>query len=176
MDPREAGNEIITLKAQFARLTELFEHLVTLVKDEMFNVFGVQDLVSSEGVQSTRSGDDDMRAFGLVFEDLGIFGDGRASIECADTDIGHVLSKASILVLDLECQFTGMAQNEHRHFTVHRFELLQRREDENGSFSVARFGLTENVHTQDSLGDTFLLHYGNINDLKRFSQRREPTF
>lgn len=156
-EPRRVCRE-----AQFARLTELFKHLVALIKNEVFNVFGVEKFVSDEGIEATGGGNDDVRALSLVLEGFSVLGNGSSSIECANANIGHVLGKARVLVLDLECQFTRVAENEDRHFTVHGLELLQRRKDENGSLAMSRLSLAQNVHAKHRLWNALLLHYSDV--------------
>jgi hypothetical protein len=51
-----------------------------------------------------------------------------------------------------------MAEDENRDFAIDRFQLLQSRQNEDGRFTVTRFGLTQDIHAEDSLWDTFLLH------------------
>lgn len=118
-EPRRVCRE-----AQFARLTELFKHLVALIENEMFNVFSVEEFVSNEGIEAAGGGNDDVGALGLVLEGFGVFGYGSSSIECANANIGHVLGEARVLVLYLECQFTRVAENEDRYFAIDGLELL----------------------------------------------------
>lgn len=141
------------------RLTELLEHLVALIKDEMFDVLRIENLVASEGVEATWSCDDNVRALGLVPQGLGIFGDGHASVECRDADIGHVLGEATVLVFDLEGKFARVTENDDGHFPIHGLELLQRRKHENSRLSVTRLCLAQDIHSQDCLRNTLLLNY-----------------
>lgn len=124
----------------------------------MLHVFGVQYFVSGKGVQSTRCGDNDVGALVLVAEEFGVLCYRCAAVESADTNIGHVLGEASIFVFDLEGEFTSVAEDEDRDFSVDRFELLKRGQDEDGSFPMSRFRLAEYIHTEHRLRDTFLLH------------------
>ena len=145
------------VSAKFARLTELFEHFIALVENKMLHVFRIEDLIPGESVQSSGRGNNDVWAFALVPQIFSVLGYRGATIESADTDIGHVLGKASVFVLDLESEFPGMTKDQNRDLAIDWFELLQSSKDENGSLSVARFRLAQHVHAQNSLRDTFLL-------------------
>ena len=63
-------------------LTQLLEHFVALVQDEVLDVLQVELLALDESQESAGSSDDDVRAVGL--QDLLLFGDGEASEEHAD--------------------------------------------------------------------------------------------
>ena len=140
-----------------AGLTELFEHFVALVENKVLYVFGVQNFVAGEGIETTRGGHDDVRAAGLVAEGLGVLDDWRSTVEGADADVGHVLCETRVLVLDLERQFTRMTEHDDSNLAVDRLKLLERSQDEHGSLSVTRLGLAEDIHSENSLRDTLLL-------------------
>lgn len=98
-----------------------------------------------------------MRALALVSEEFGVFCNGGTTIKSADTNIGHVLGETSVLIFNLECEFASVAEDEDRNFSVDRFQLLKGSQDENGSFSVTGFCLTQDVHAEYSLRNAFLL-------------------
>ena len=137
--------------------TELLQHLVTLVQDEHLDLGSIEALVSGQSVHSSRGTDDDVRALGLVGQDLLVGLDGGTSVKDRGPDVGHVLGEPVELVLDLERQFSGVTENEGRDFAIDRLELLKNSQHEDGSFTHTRLGLTENVLSQNRLGDTFLL-------------------
>ena len=93
-------------------LTKLFEHFVALVQYEVFDFGGVQGLVPDERVEATGRGHDDVRAFRLVTEELGIFGDGSSTEEGRDADIGHVLGETRVLILDLEGKLSSVTEDK----------------------------------------------------------------
>lgn len=72
------------------KLTELLKHLVAFVKNEMFYIGGIENFVPTKGIETTRSGDNNMRAFCFVLEYFGIFGDRNPTIEHGCADVGHV--------------------------------------------------------------------------------------
>ena len=100
-----------------------------------------------------------MRTFALVPEGLRVFHDRGAAIEGADPDIWHILGKTGILVFDLKGEFTGVAENEHRDLAVDRFKLLETRQDEDCRFAMTGLCLTQDVHSENSLGYTLLLDW-----------------
>ena len=63
-------------------LTQLLEHFVALVQDEVLDVLQVELLALDESQESAGSSDDDVRAVGL--QDLLVFGDGQTAEEHSD--------------------------------------------------------------------------------------------
>ena len=126
----------------------------------MFHIFGVQYFVPSESVETTGCSDNNVRAFVLVAEKFGVLCDRHTVVERADSDVRHVLGESGIFILDLEGEFTSVAKDNDGDLTVCRFQLLESCEDENGGLSMTRFGLTQNIHSEHSLRDAFLLDYG----------------
>lgn len=94
----------------------------------------------------------------LVLQNLGIFDDGSSSIENSSLDVGHILAEAGVLVLNLVCKFTGVTHHENRGFASDRLNLLESCEDEDSSLTKTRFGLAENVGSEDSLRNADLLY------------------
>lgn len=139
-------------------LTELLKHLVTFVENEMLDVFGVQDLVAYEGVQAAGGGDDDVGAGVLVAENLSVLGHRCTTVEGRHANLRHVLRETSVLVANLERKFTRVTEHNDGYFAIDRLQLLERGEDEDCGLSVTRLGLAQNIHTEDSLRDTFLLN------------------
>ena len=137
--------------------TELLQHLVTLVQDEHLDLRTVKALVTGQSVHPSGSTDNDVRALGLVGQDLLVSLDRGTSVKDRSPDVGHVLGEPVELVLDLESQLSGVTQDDGRNLSVDGLELLEDGQDEDGGFTHTRLGLTENVLTQDGLGDTFLL-------------------
>jgi hypothetical protein len=137
--------------------TKLLQHLVTLVQNKHLDGRSVQGLVSNQSVQSTRSSDDNVRALGLVLQDLLVLLDRGSTVKDTRLDVGHVLCETGKLVLDLEGQFSGVTENDARDLAVDGLELLQGRENKDGGLTHTRLGLAEDVLTQDGLRDTLLL-------------------
>lgn len=117
------------------KLTDCVQELITLVKNEVLDVAGIEALISNEGVQSTRSSDDNMRASVLVLEDLDILGLARTSVEDRSSDIRHVLAESSVFVLDLVSQLAGVAEHNDTDLASDRLDLLECSNDEDSSFT-----------------------------------------
>lgn len=145
-------------KLKGRRLTKLLEHFVALVQSKVFDILGIQNLVSSEGIQATRSSHNNVWAPVLVTKDFRVLLYGSTAIEGVDPYVRHVLGKPRVLVLDLEGEFTGVTQDNDGNFAIHRLQLLQRCKYEDRGLAVPRLCLTKDVHSQDGLRDTFLLN------------------
>lgn len=113
----------------------------------MLDVFGIQYFVSGKSIQSTRCGDNDVGTLVLVAEQFGVLGYRCTAVESADTNIGHVLGEASVFIFDLEGEFTGVAEDEDRYFSINRFELLKCSQDEDCCFPVSGFRLAKHIHS-----------------------------
>src|SRR6266536_5724210 len=138
-------------------LTNLIQHLVTLIKNEDLAAAEAQELVTDESVQTTWCGDDDVWMCLLVLENLGILLDGSSTIEDCSFDIWHIFAETCVFVLDLICKLTSVTHNENGCFASDWFHLLKSCENENGSLTKTRFGLAENVGTEDGLRNANLL-------------------
>lgn len=139
--------------------TNLVEHLVTLIEDEALNVAEAELLVSDQGVQTTGSGDNDVRVSLLVGKELNVFLHGGTAVEDSGLDVGHVLCESGVFVLDLVGELTGVAHNEDRGLTLDGLHLLQSCEDEDGSLSQTGLGLADDIVTENGLGNTLLLDW-----------------
>lgn len=139
-------------------LTELLKHLVTLVENEMLDVFGVQDLVTYESVQAAGGGDDDVGAGVLVAESLGVLGHRCTTVEGRHANQRHVLRETSVLVANLEGKLSRVTEHNDGDFAIDRLQLLERGEDEDSCLSVTRLCLAQDIHAEDSLRDTLLLN------------------
>lgn len=139
--------------------TNLVEHLVTLIEDEALDVAETELLVSDEGVQTTRSCDDDVRVSLLVGEELDVLLHGGTTVEDGGLDVGHVLCESGVFVLDLVGELTGVAHNQDRGLALDGLHLLQGCENEDGSLSEARLGLADDVVTENGLGNALLLDW-----------------
>ena len=139
--------------------TDLVEHLVTLVEDEALDVAEAELLVSDEGVQTTRSCDDDVRVSLLVGEELDVLLHGSTTVEDGGLDIRHVLCESGVFVLDLVGELTGVAHDEDRGLTLDGLLLLESSEDEDGCLSKTGLGLADDIVTENGLGNALLLDW-----------------
>lgn len=124
----------------------------------MLHIFGIQDFISRQGVETSRGSNNDVWAFGFVAEKFSVLCDGSSTIEGGNPNVREVLGKTSVFVLDLEGQLSSVTENEDGYFAVHWLQLLESGKDENSGLSVTRLGLTEHVHTENGLGNAFLLN------------------
>ena len=137
-------------------LTQLLEHFVAFVEDEMLEMLQIELLAPDQGQDPARSAHHDMRAVGL--EHLLVLGDGQAAEEDADFDALSVLGEPLVLLADLEGQLSGVAHDQDTHLAVHGLNLLESCQDEDGRLAHSGLGLAEDVHAQDGLRDAFVLH------------------
>ena len=140
--------------------TNLVEHLVTLIEHKALDVAQTKVLVANERVKATRGGDDDVRVSLLVLEDVDVVLDGSTAVEYSGLDVRQVLAETCVLVLDLESQLAGVAHDQHRALAVDRLDLLKSGQDENGSFTKTRLGLTKDVGSENCLRNAVLLDCG----------------
>ena len=100
-----------------------------------------------------------MGALGLVSQHGLILLDRCATIDHGRAHLGHVFRETSILISDLVGQLTRVAQHNNGDFTVHRLELLQRRQYKHSRLTHTRLGLAHHIHTQDRLRNALLLDF-----------------
>jgi hypothetical protein len=93
-------------------LTNLFKHLVTLIKHKDLNTAETQVLVTDKSVQTTRSGNNDVWVLIFVLQDLNVLLHGRTTVEDGGLDVRHILAETSVLVLNLVRQLTGVAHDQ----------------------------------------------------------------
>lgn len=160
------------MKGLEVELTELLEELVALIENEVLDGGSVESLVPDEGVESSRSSDDDVRALVLGLEDLDIVLDLGSSVEDRSSKVGHELGESSVLVLDLVGELSGVAENDDGDLSIDGLDLLKGGEDEDGGLSHSGLGLAEDVHSEDRLRNTLLLDCGSEGRGRRTLVRR----
>jgi hypothetical protein len=138
-------------------LTNLVQHLVTLVKNEMTNASKPKLLVANKRIKPSGSCDNDVRMCILVVENLDILLDRRATVKDHGLDVWHILGESDVLVTNLIRQFARVAHDEDRCLAGDRFELLKRGEDKDGRLSETRFGLADYISSENRLRDDLLL-------------------
>jgi hypothetical protein len=145
-------------------LTNLIEHLVAFIQHEDADCPQTKVLVTDQRIKTAGGTDDNVGVGILVLEDLGVLGDGRATVEHSRLDIRHVLAETVVLVANLEGQFTGVAHDQDRTLAGDRLDLLQRRENEDSRLTKSGLGLADNVTSQHGLGNAGLLHCSGCED------------
>jgi hypothetical protein len=153
-------SKVISARDERSRRTNLVEHLVTLIEHKALDVAQAEVLVAHKGVQTTGSGDNDVRVGLLVLENVDVVLNGSATVEDRGLDVGQVLAETGVLILDLESQLAGVAHDQHRALAVDRLDLLKSGQDENGSFTKTRLGLTKDVGSENCLRNAVLLDCG----------------
>jgi len=145
---------------------KLFQHLVALVQHKVLDLVRLELLVADEGHHAAGGTDDDVRALVLGGELLGVGRDGGPTVEYVGPDVGHKLGETGEFVSDLVGEFSSVAKNDNSDFAVDRFDLLKAGKDKDGGLTHTRLGLTEDVGTEDSLRDTFLLDLRRVLETK----------
>lgn len=138
-------------------LTDLLEHLVTLVENKVLDARAIEDLVPGKRVHTPRCANDDVGALGLVFEQRLVLLDGGTAVDDRRPDIGHVFAEAGVFVANLVGQLTRVAEDDDADFAVDGLDLLQCCENKHGSLAHTRLGLADDIHAEDRLGNAFLL-------------------
>jgi hypothetical protein len=138
-------------------LTNLVQHLVTLIKYEDLAATEAQELVPNQGVQSTRSGHNDVRMSIFVFENFGILLDRGSSVEHSGLHLRHVFAESRILILDLVGELTSVTHNKDRGLTGDWLNLLKGGKDEYSSLPETGLGLAENIGSENCLRNAYLL-------------------
>jgi hypothetical protein len=93
----------------------------------------------------------------IILQDFTVGFDGDTSIKDSRLDRRKVLGKAFVFMSNLERQFTSVAQNEARDFIFFHIELMQGSQDKDSSLSHTRLGLTDDITSQNSLRNRFVL-------------------
>lgn len=135
------------------------QDLVTLIDDEGLDVVQTNALLLHESVQSTGSSDYNVRTGLFVLQLLQVSSDWSTTVEDIGLDVRHVLGETSVLVTDLVSQFSGVTDDQGGDLTGNRLQLLQSGQDKDGGFTQTGLGLTQDIGTQDRLGDTDLLNW-----------------
>lgn len=94
-----------------------------------------------------------------VLQHLLVFLDGQAAEKHTDLDALHVAAEPLILLTDLEGELACVAHHQHAHLVLCRLQLLECSKDKDGSLAHAGFGLAQDVHAEDCLGDALVLNF-----------------
>lgn len=71
----------------------------------------------------------------------------RTSVEHSRLDIWQILGKSLVLLLDLESELSGVAQDYAVHLSRHGVQLVEGGEDKHSGFAHTRLSLADNVHS-----------------------------
>lgn len=119
-------------------------------------MFQIKGLLSRQCQYSSRCTDNDVWAVGLQY--LLILLDVNSSKENCNLDITHVLTKPFILLMNLECQLSRVAHDQHTDLAINWLKLLECSKDKHCCFAHTTFCLTNDIHTKDGLWDAFVLN------------------
>ena len=85
-----------------------FQHLVTLIQNEILDAVDPKIFISNKSIKSSGSRHNNMRTSLLILDQLDIFLDWSSAVKHRRSNFRHVLTEPGILVANLECQFSGM--------------------------------------------------------------------
>lgn len=134
------------------------EHAIALINDEVFDVLSFDDFGAclQQREETTRGGDENMRLLGLECMDIDGFFD--TSVDCLDLVVG-VLAETLEFVLNLECEFTGVAQNDAAEGLGVSRQLVEHGKHEHCGFTSSGLCLAQDVLTVDCVRDALVLHF-----------------
>jgi len=136
---------------------EVLEHLIALIQNESLDLVSLEFLLIDELLDTTRSTNNNMR--GVLSQELIMLTNRDASIEDAHLDGRKIFGEANKFLANLIGQLASMAHNKGVDYAIFRDKLLQDTEDEDGGFPHTRFGLANDVHSEYSLRNAFLLNW-----------------
>lgn len=91
----------------------MIEHLVALVEDKAVDVTKTKFLVTNEGIETTGSGNHNMRMVLLVRQSLVVLLNVDTTVEDSGLDFRHVFTETIELIANLECQLASMAKDQN---------------------------------------------------------------
>ena len=136
---------------------ELREHFVALVEHKVLDLIELHDaLLDGELHHASGRADDDVGA--VVLEEVAVLPDGHAAVKDGALDVLEVLGEPLVLVVNLKGE-PWVWQHNDSDLASDGIQLVERREDKDGSLAHTRLGLADDIHSQDSLGDAFVLNF-----------------
>mmetsp|Transcript_9395 Transcript_9395/g.19517 ORF Transcript_9395/g.19517 Transcript_9395/m.19517 type:complete len:386 (+) Transcript_9395:2415-3572(+) len=146
-----------------------FQDAIALIENEMFDTRQFQSLFRSQGQNTPGCAHHNVRM--ILGQDFAILFDVDSSIKDRRLDGRQIFGETFVLVGNLKGQFTSVAQDQDLNIILFGIfisggtcwvELMQSGQYKNCRFSHSRFGLTDDVSPQDSLGDRFMLDFGGM--------------
>jgi hypothetical protein len=101
--------------------------------------------IPDQTVQTAGRRNHNVRTRLRVLDQVDVFLNRRPAIKHRRPDIWQILAESGVLVPDLKGQFTGVTEDEDSDFAVDGLDLLEGREDKDGSLAETRFGLAEDI-------------------------------
>ena len=104
---------------------QVVQDLIALINHEVLHIASLKRLVTHETIHTARCSDKDVGTFRFVCEHGLVLLDRGTAIDDGCTNLGHVFCETRILVADLVCKLARVTQHKHRHFSIHRLQLLE---------------------------------------------------
>lgn len=142
-----------------------FKYAIALIEDKVLDVIKLEGLLIRQTKDTSWSSDDNVGT--IVLEDITVGLDVHSAVEDGSLDFWKVLGESLVLMCNLEGKFTSVTENEDGYLVLSSgecvgVELVQCSKDENGSFSHTTLRLADNIHSEDGLGDAFMLDLGGM--------------
>jgi hypothetical protein len=113
---------------------ELREHLIALIEHKMLDLVEHHPPSANDEIDhAARGADNDVGA--VVLQKLTVLRNGDASVKYGTLDVLEVLGKPLVLVVNLKCELTGVAQDDDADLPSDGLQLVKRREDKHSGFS-----------------------------------------
>mmetsp|Transcript_69783 Transcript_69783/g.202256 ORF Transcript_69783/g.202256 Transcript_69783/m.202256 type:complete len:241 (+) Transcript_69783:544-1266(+) len=126
---------------------QLVQALVALVQHKVRELVQLQILLPEEPQHTSGRADEDVRA--TLLQHFPVLLDRHTAVDDSGLDLSEVLREAVELMLDLVCQFAGVADHQCLDRLLRGIELLQAGEDEHRGLAHARLRLAEDVRAQN---------------------------
>lgn len=143
--------------ASSMKLTQLLQHFIAFIEDEMFQVLQVQLLIANESENASRCPDDNMWSHCL--ECLFVLLNRHSAEEHRDLHARHVLAETLVFLADLEGELASVTHDKNIDVVVGGFELLKCCENKYSRLSHTGLGLAQNVHSENRLWNAFVLYW-----------------
>lgn len=106
-------------------VTNLVQHLVTLVKDEDFDAAETKLLLTDQRVQPTWGGHNDVGVGVFVRQSFDVLLHRRSAVKDRGLDFWEVFAEACVFILDLVGKLSGVAHDEDGTLARHGLDLLE---------------------------------------------------
>ena len=125
------GKDLLNVTAHI----ELFQKFVALVEDEVLEAAQLQVALTDKSEQTPRGAHNNVRA--VVLQHRLVLADWYTSVKHGGLHVREILTESLVLVHNLKCEFTGVAENKDPDLAVLRVKLVKGRKHEHGRLSHA---------------------------------------
>mmetsp|Transcript_24460 Transcript_24460/g.43850 ORF Transcript_24460/g.43850 Transcript_24460/m.43850 type:complete len:202 (-) Transcript_24460:944-1549(-) len=138
---------------------------ITLIQNKVLNMIQLECLLPRQSQNTSRGAHHNVRTIILNHIPVGL--DGNPTIEYRSLHFRQILGEPLVLVRNLEGQFTSVTENQHTDLILPRREcigiqLVESCQHKNSRLTHTTLGLADDIHTEDSLGDAFMLDFGGV--------------